>query len=97
MDKLKAYLNGLSPPEQADFARRSGTTIGYLRKAISTGQKIGEGICIGIERESGRAVVCEDLRADVDWAFLRGSVVRRVPAYADMTPLMRRRTVSDGN
>jgi DNA-binding transcriptional regulator YdaS (Cro superfamily) len=73
MKKLQTYLNGLAPPEQAEFARRSGTTIGYLRKAISKGQRIGEGICINLERESGRAVTCEDIREDVDWAFLRNS------------------------
>ena len=73
MKKLLCYLNGLPPPEQVEFARRSGTTIGYLRKAISKGQKIGEGLCINLERESARAVVCEDLRDDVDWAYMRGT------------------------
>lgn len=75
MQKLKIYLNGMPPPQQAAFAQRCGTTIGYLRKAISTGQQIGEGICIAIERESGRQVLCEDVRPDVDWAYLRGSNV----------------------
>lgn len=73
MKKLQAYLNGLPTLEQASYARRSGTTIGYLRKCISTGQKIGEGICINLERESERAVMVEDLRDDVDWAYLRNS------------------------
>jgi DNA-binding transcriptional regulator YdaS (Cro superfamily) len=73
MKSLQAYLNALTPAEQADFARRCGTTIGYLRKAISKGQKIGEAICIAVERESSRKVFCEDLRDDVDWAFLRST------------------------
>lgn len=76
MKKLQVYLNGLAPPAQADYAKRSGTTIGYLRKAISKGQKIGEGICIGLERESNGQVLCEDLRQDVDWAYLRNSPQR---------------------
>ncbi|WP_167760118.1 hypothetical protein [Paraburkholderia pallida] len=46
MDKLLAYLNSLSPDAQRDFARRCGTTIGYLRKAISAGQKLGLELCI---------------------------------------------------
>lgn len=29
--------------------------------------------CPAIERESGGAVRCEDLRPDVDWAYLRGT------------------------
>jgi DNA-binding transcriptional regulator YdaS (Cro superfamily) len=73
MKRLQAYLNTLTPADQADFARRCGTTIGYLRKAISKGQRIGEGTCIAIERESCRQIVCEDLREDVDWAFLRST------------------------
>jgi DNA-binding transcriptional regulator YdaS (Cro superfamily) len=85
MERLKAFLNGLSPPAQAEFARRSGTTIGYLRKCLSTRQKIGERICINIERESDRAVRCEDIRADVDWACLRNSpVVRALGAPSGM-------------
>lgn len=78
MKKLQAYLNGLPTAEQADYARRSGTTIGYLRKCISTGQKIGEGICINLERESTRAVTVEDLRDDVDWAYLRNTAQQAV-------------------
>lgn len=73
MDKLIHFLNSMSPPEQAAFANRCGTSIGYLRKAASKGQKLGDGLCINIERESARLVKCEDLRADVDWAFLRGT------------------------
>jgi len=73
MSKLQAYIKGLPHSAQADFARRCGTTIGYLRKCISTGQKIGERICINLERESARAVTVEDLRDDVDWAYLRNT------------------------
>lgn len=73
MDKLKTYVNSLPPSEQEAFATRCRTTIGYLRKAMSIGQKLGESLCINIERESGGAVPCEDLRPDVDWAYLRGT------------------------
>jgi DNA-binding transcriptional regulator YdaS (Cro superfamily) len=71
MEKLLAYLNGLSKEDRADFVLRAGTTEGYLRKAISVGASLREGLCIRIERESGRAVLCEDLRADVDWAYMQ--------------------------
>nr|WP_254699914.1 YdaS family helix-turn-helix protein [Trinickia violacea] len=56
---------------QRCFAERCGTTIGYLRKALSAGQRLGESLCINIDRESRGAVCCEDLRDDVDWAHLR--------------------------
>lgn len=80
MKKLLSYLNGLPPPEQADYARRCKTTIGYLRKAISKGQKLSESLCINLERESDAAVVCEDVRPDVDWAYLR---TRAAPVVAE--------------
>lgn len=73
MNPILRYLNSLPVPEQAAFAARCRTTVGYLRKAASTGQRLGENLCINFERESGRVVTCEMLRPDVDWAYLRGT------------------------
>lgn len=73
MEKLRAYINSLSPQQQQGFAERCGTSIGYLRKALSVKPNLSESLCINIERESGGAVTCEELRPDVDWAYLRGS------------------------
>ena len=82
MHELIRYLNGLPPADQVAFAVRCGTTIGYLRKACSKGQRIGESICINIERESSRLVPCERLRPDVDWAYLRSTPPTTEPATA---------------
>lgn len=76
MDKLLAYLNSLSTQAQRDFATRCGTSVGYLRKAVSTGQQLGESLCINIDRESAGHVRCEDLAPSVDWAHLRNSSTR---------------------
>ncbi len=76
MEKLLTYLNGLDTVAQRQFAQRCETSVGYLRKACSTGQRLGEGMCIKIERESQRTVLCEHLRPDVDWAFIRNSAPR---------------------
>ena len=73
MDDLKTYLKALTPQGRDDFARRCGTTYGYLRKAMSKQMQLGEGLCINIERESARAVICERLRPDTDWAYIRGT------------------------
>lgn len=62
-------------PEQEAFAKRCGTSLNYLRKAISTGQQLRESLVIDIERESGGEVRCEQLRPDVDWAYVRGTAV----------------------
>lgn len=77
METLRSYLNGRKPDEQEDFARRAGTTIGYLRKVLSTKKPIGAEIVIALERESGGEVRCEDLRPDVDWACLRSPQQRK--------------------
>ncbi|MFA9283747.1 transcriptional regulator [Comamonas sp. SY3] len=71
MDKLLKYLNSLSKTERSAYAAACKTSEGYLRKAISTGQRIGERLCIALDRESAGAVRCEDIRPDVDWAYLR--------------------------
>lgn len=73
METLRTYLNTLGRIAQEDFARACGTSIGYLRKVCSTGQRIGADLCIEIERESGMRVRVEDLRPDVDWAYLRAT------------------------
>lgn len=80
METLRVFLNNLSPLNQAEFAARCRTSIGYLRKAISTGQRIGESLAISIERESAGAITCEALRPDVDWAYLRGTANREAEA-----------------
>lgn len=73
MESLRKYLNSLKPDEQVDFAVRCETSVGYLRKAISAKERIAESTAIAIERESGGTVKCEEIRPDVDWAYLRGS------------------------
>ena len=71
MEKLRTYLNHRTTDEQFHFARRCGTTIGYLRRRISDRGNIGPGIVMAIERESGGEVRCEDLRPYIDWSVLR--------------------------
>ena len=73
MKKLLDYLNGLQKRERIAFAKACGTSEGYLRKAISIGQKLSSDLCIKLERESERLISCEDLRPDVDWPYLRST------------------------
>lgn len=73
METLRLYINQLAPDDQRDFATRCGTSVGYLRKAISTGQRFDGALVVNIQRESGGTVRCEDLRPDIDWAYLRST------------------------
>lgn len=66
MDELLIYLNSLSKDEQDVFAKRCGTSVGYLRKACSKKQRIGAELCVAIERESGGAITRKTLRP-LDW------------------------------
>lgn len=65
METLRNYLSTLNPAAQADFAARAGTSIGYLRKAISVGQRFDGALVRLLHIESGGAVSLTDLRADI--------------------------------
>ena len=40
MEELRLYLNSLSLEEQREFATKCGTSIGYLRKALSRNHEL---------------------------------------------------------
>jgi DNA-binding transcriptional regulator YdaS (Cro superfamily) len=73
MKKFLSYLNELSAADRAAFAGRCGTSFDYLRQIGYGNRLCREALAINIERESGRAVTCEELRPDVDWAFIRAT------------------------
>lgn len=73
VEPLRTFLNSMARSEQDEFAARCDTSLGYLRKAISTGERMRESLVINLERESKGVVRCEPLRPDVDWAYLRGT------------------------
>lgn len=76
MNKLRAYLNSLTPAQQIDVALRCGTTIGYLRKAISIKQALSESLAIAIERETGGQVTVADLRPEFAASLQAAGYVR---------------------
>ncbi len=51
MEELRIFLNSLSSDEQRMFACECGTSIGYLRKALSKGQVLGASLCVLIAGE----------------------------------------------
>ncbi len=64
MQTLLNYLNGLGKADRASFVERCGTSEGYLRKAISTGQRLGAELSCLIEQESDCAVTRKDLHPE---------------------------------
>lgn len=71
--ELRKYIELLSNAEREAFAKKCGTTFPHIRNIAYGYKKAGENLCINIERESGGQVMCESLRPDVDWAYLRGT------------------------
>ncbi len=65
MDTLRAHLSTLVPADQAAYAARCGTTIGYLRKALSKGQRFDGGLVRLLHVESGGVVSLTELRPDI--------------------------------
>ena len=80
MKSLLAYINSLPPSTQQMLATRCKTTIGYLRQIAYGKRACPPAMAIDLERESSRAVTCEDLcPVGVDWAYIRAERRRKGP------------------
>jgi len=64
MEALKIFMAGLSPKEKVAFAEQCGTTLNYLRKAMSTKSVFGPEICVLIETHSGGVVSRKSLNPE---------------------------------
>lgn len=78
MDQLLNFIRYTFKTElgRDEFCRLCGTTWGNVKKSASNGQLLREAVCINFEREVanlGGSIKCEQLRADVDWQYLRGT------------------------
>ena len=69
MNTLLDHLNSIPEPQRYGFAVACGTSVGYLRKACSKGQKLGAALCVSIERETDGQITRKDLRPD-DWHMI---------------------------
>ncbi|MBN5011479.1 hypothetical protein JY406_02560 [Stenotrophomonas maltophilia] len=65
MDTLRTYLGTLAPEEQAAFAVNAGTTIGYLRKALSKRTRFDGALARRLDEQSGGVVSRSELRPDI--------------------------------
>ncbi|HDR9439500.1 helix-turn-helix domain-containing protein [Burkholderia multivorans] len=76
MNKLKPFLSQMSPERRQQFCIDCGTTLGYVRKALSTGALFGPALCVAIERESAGSVTRRDLRPN-DWQDIWPELARQ--------------------
>jgi hypothetical protein len=65
METLRTYLATLNPVEQAAYATACGTTIGYLRKALSVKPRLDGALVRTLDEKSGGAVSRYELRPDI--------------------------------
>lgn len=82
METLRAYLSTLAPTDQAAYAKRCGTSIGYLRKALSTKPRLDGALARRLDEESGGQVSRHDLRPDVFGPAKRRSTSPNAPQEA---------------
>lgn len=68
--QLKDYLQTNT---QVALARSLGVTPGAVNQWVSGATTIRVERCIQIEKATHGQVKCEDLRPDVDWAYIRGT------------------------
>lgn len=70
---LKEFMTTIPMSRRDDFARECGTTKNYLNMIRCGKKRPNESLCIALEKNSGGAVKCEELRPDVDWAYIRST------------------------
>lgn len=70
---LIEYLNAIPLTERDGFAARCGTSFDYLRQVGYGNRACTETLAINLERESDRALLCEQLCPKADWAYIRAT------------------------
>jgi DNA-binding transcriptional regulator YdaS (Cro superfamily) len=66
-------MTQLQLDQRRHLAGRCGIGDAYLYQILSGRKLASPELCIVIERESSGAIRCEDLRPDVDWAYIRAT------------------------
>ncbi len=81
---LSDYLDAVpSCGAAAALAERIGVSAVVISQWRNGVRRVPTAHCISIEKATGGEVRCEDLRPDVDWAFLRGSRLDDFQRIAD--------------
>lgn len=70
---LHEFLKPLESDALSAFALACHTTPGQLKQVAYGNRRPSASLAINIERESRGQVTCEQLRPDIDWAYVRGT------------------------
>lgn len=71
--KLHEYVSSKPPGESARMAKHLGVSASFVSQMVSEKSRVPDRLLAKVIGFCNGAVRCEDLRPDVDWAFLRGS------------------------
>ena len=71
--ELLQHLKNTPIAKREKFARKCGTTLGYLLQVAYKRKHCGEALAINIDRETRGVVSCEELNQKADWAYIRKS------------------------
>lgn len=72
--ELNDYLKTTT---QSDFARLIGVTPAMVHQWSKSIRPVAAERCPEIEKATGGVIRCEDLRPDIDWAYLRTTGCRK--------------------
>jgi DNA-binding transcriptional regulator YdaS (Cro superfamily) len=70
---LHEFLKPLENEALLAFAMACSTSPGQLKQVAYGNRRPSASLAINIERESQGQVTCEELRPDIDWAYVRGT------------------------
>ncbi|MEB0311542.1 YdaS family helix-turn-helix protein [Pseudomonas sp. 10B1] len=70
---LHEFIKPMEKVSLEAFAAACLTTVGQLKQVAYGNRRPSASLAINIERESSGSVTCEQMRPDVDWAYLRNT------------------------
>lgn len=70
---LRTYILGLDRESLDALAKRCQTSIGQLKQVAYGNRRASAGLAVSLERETSGVITCEQLREDIDWAFVRST------------------------
>ncbi|MFK3816996.1 transcriptional regulator [Pseudomonas sp. NPDC089407] len=70
---LSEYLKTMDKDGLAAFARDCGTSAGQLKQVAYGNRRASAGLAVSLDRETGGVIRCEEMRPDIDWAYLRNA------------------------
>lgn len=74
--KFRDYYYAIPVKRRPVWARRVGVSAGYLQLVAQGARQVSERVAIEIEKATAGTVTVEELRPDVDWAYLRATAAR---------------------